>query len=52
MNAALDSLRMAILVIGATGSALLAAHTIIMLVVVAITVAATIGLYELTHREG
>lgn len=52
MTRLLDSLRLAILFIGATSSALLAAHIILMLLVVAITVAATIGLYELTHREG
>lgn len=51
MTRLLDTLRLTILAIGATGSALLAAHTILMLVVVAITVAAMIGLYELTHRE-
>lgn len=52
MTTLLDSLRLTILAVGATGSALLAEHTILMLVIVAITVAATIGLYELTHREG
>lgn len=51
MTTALDSLRLAVLAIGATSAALLADHTIVMLIIVAVTVAATIGLYELTHRE-
>lgn len=51
MNAALDNLRLALLAIGATGAALTADHVAWSLVIVAITVAVTIGLYELTHRE-
>lgn len=54
MTTALDTLRFIIMALGATGAALTAAQAFLSLVIVAISVAAIIGLYELadSRRNG
>jgi hypothetical protein len=49
MTAILDTLRTLFMLIGAIAAALAAEHAVAMLLIVAVTVAATIGLYEATH---
>jgi type IV secretory pathway protease TraF len=46
----IDTLRVMLMAIGATAAALTAAHALLMLLIVAVTVAAMIGLYEVTHH--
>jgi hypothetical protein len=49
VNAALDALRIAVMMIGATSAALLVVHIMLCLLVVVVTVATMIALYEHTH---
>jgi hypothetical protein len=51
MTTILDTLRFIVLAVGATGVALSAAQAWLALVITAVSVAAIIGLYELSDRR-
>lgn len=51
MTRALDTLRFAIMAIGATGAALTGAQVVLSLIITAVSVATIIGLYELAHGK-
>lgn len=45
----LANIRIAIMLVGATSAALMWAHVVLMLAIVAVTIAAMIGIYELDN---